>query len=97
MQTRLQAIDNSGARNVQCIKALKGFNRTFAFSGDYILVSVKELKLKRKVKVGEVHLGVVARTKKESKFKDGYLSKFGSNSVILLNKKKRVVGTRLYG
>ena len=97
VQTKLKTIDNSGARYVQCIKALGGFNRTFAYSGDYILVSIKELKLIRKVKTGEIYLGIVARTKKESTFKDGSLSKFGSNSIILLNKKKRVLGTRLFG
>ena len=97
VQTKLNAIDNSGARYVQCIRALNGFNRTFAYNGDFIMVSIKELKLIRKVKRGEVHLGVVARTKKESKFKDGSFSKFNSNSIILLNKKKRVLGTRLFG
>lgn len=97
VQTKLKTIDNSGARYVQCIKALGGFNRTFAYSGDYILVSIKELKLIRKVKTGEIYLGVVARTRKESIFKDGSSSKFGSNSIILLNKKKRVLGTRLFG
>ncbi len=90
-------MDNSGARKVQCIKALNGFNRTYAFCGDFIIISIKELRLIRKVKVGEIHLGLVARAKKESKFKDGSLSKFNSNSLIILNKKKRVLGTRLFG
>jgi large subunit ribosomal protein L14 len=97
VQTKLKTIDNSGARYVQCIKALGGYNRTYAFCGDFIIVSIKELRLIRKVKVGEIHLGIVARTKKESLFKDGSLSKFNSNSIILLNKKKRVLGTRLFG
>jgi large subunit ribosomal protein L14 len=97
VQTKLKTIDNSGARYVQCIKTLGGFNRSIAHNGDYILVSIKELKLIRKVKVGEIYLGIVARTKKESSFKDGSSSKFGSNSIILLNKKKRVLGTRLFG
>ena len=97
VQSKLQAIDNSGARYVQCIKALGGFNRSFSYSGDYILVSIKELKLIRKVKTGEIYLGIITRTKKESKYKDGSLSKFGSNSIVLLNKKKRVLGTRLFG
>ena len=51
----------------------------------------------RKVKVGEIHLGVISRTKKETKFLDGSLSKFNSNSLIVVNKKKRVLGTRLFG
>lgn len=97
MQTKLKAADNSGARIVQCIKTLQGFNRTFAYGGDFILISIKKLRLIRKVKVGEVHLGIVSRTKKEQQFLDGSLSKFHSNSVIILNKKKRIIGTRLFG
>lgn len=97
VQTRLKAADNSGAKFVQCIKALQGFNRTYAYNGDFILVSIKKLRLIRKVKVGEIHLGVVARTKKESVFLDGSLSKFNTNSLIILNKKKRVLGTRIFG
>ena len=69
VQTKLKTMDNSGARKVQCIKALNGFNRTYAFCGDFIIISIKELRLIRKVKVGEIHLGLVARAKKESKFK----------------------------
>jgi len=97
MQTKLKATDNSGARIVQCIKTLKGFNRTYAFGGDFILISIKKLRLIRKVKVGEVHLAVISRTAKESRYKDGSLSKFKNNAVIVLNKKKRVLGTRLFG
>jgi large subunit ribosomal protein L14 len=97
VQTKLKAADNSGARFVQCIKALKGFNRTYAFCGDFILISIKKLRLIRKVKVGEIHLGVVSRTVKETRFLDGSLSKFNTNSVIILNKKKRILGTRLFG
>jgi len=97
VQTKLQAIDNSGARYVQCIRTLGGFNRTFSYDGDLILVTVKELKLVRKVKRGEIHLGVIARSKKPTLYKDGSSSKFGTNSIILLNKKKRMLGTRLFG
>lgn len=97
MQSKLKATDNSGARIVQCIKTLKGFNRVYAFGGDFILVSIKKLRLIRKVKVGEIHLGVISRTVKETKYRDGSLSKFKTNAVIILNKKKRVLGTRLFG
>lgn len=97
VQTKLKAADNSGARIVQCIKALQGFNRKYAYSGDFILVSIKQLRLIRKVKVGEIHLGVISRTTKEVNFLDGSLSKFNMNSLIILNKKKRVLGTRLFG
>jgi len=96
-ETKLKTIDNSGARITQCIHTYKGFNRTYAFCGDFIALSIKKLRLIRKVKVGEIHLGLITRTKKESRFKDGSFSKFNSNSVIILNKKKRVLGTRLFG
>lgn len=97
VQTKLKAADNSGASLVQCIKALQGFNRTYSFNGNFILISIKKLRLIRKVKVGEIHLGVISRTSKETCFLDGSLSKFNSNSLIILNKKRRVLGTRLFG
>jgi large subunit ribosomal protein L14 len=96
-QSKLKTLDNSGARYVKCIKTLSGFNRRYAYNGDFILVTVKELRLIRKVRKGEVHLGLIGRTKKESVYKDGSLSKFTSNSIVVLNKKKRVLGTRLFG
>jgi len=97
MGTQLKAMDNSGARIVECVKALGGFNRKTSYSGDLILVSIKSLRLIRKVKTGEMYLGLIGRTKKENHFKDGTYSSFGSNSVILLNKKKKVLGTRIFG
>ena len=97
VQTKLKAADNSGARTVQCIKALKGFNRTYAYGGDFILISIKALRLIRKVKVGEIHLAVVSRTSKETQYLDGTVSKFTLNSLIVLNKKRRILGTRLFG
>lgn len=97
VQTKLKAADNSGASIVQCIKTLQGYNRSIAFSGDFILISVKKLRLIRKVKQGEIHLGVISRTSKETLFLDGSFSKFNTNSVIILNKKKRIIGTRLFG
>lgn len=97
LRSIVKTIDNSGARYIRCIKTLKGFNRVYAYGGDFILGSIRELRLIRKVKVGEIHLGLVVRTKKETVFKDGSLSKFKNNSIIVLNKKKRVLGTRLFG
>jgi len=97
MQTQLKTMDNSGAQIVECIKALGGYNRTTSYSGDIILISIKSLRLVRKVKTGEMYLGLITRTKKKTIFKDGSNSKFGSNSIILLNNKKRVLGTRIFG
>ena len=97
MQTKLKATDNSGARFVRCIKTYRGFNRTYAYGGDFILVAIKHLRLMRKVRIGETHLGIVSRTTKETNFLDGSLSKFNKNCLIVLSKKKRVLGTRLFG
>lgn len=97
MQTVLVAADNSGARYVQCIKALGGFNRVYSYCGDIIKVSVKKLKLIRKVKKGELYLGLIARTTKNIVIKDGSNSKFNQNAVILLNAKKKAIGTRIFG
>ena len=97
MQTVLLAADNSGARYVQCIKALGGYNRTYSYCGDIIKVSIKKLKLIRKVKKGELYFGLIARTIKNSVSKDGSHSKFNQNAVILLNIKKKAIGTRIFG
>jgi large subunit ribosomal protein L14 len=95
-QTNLKAVDNSGARFVRCIKILKGFKGAIGKPGDIILVSIRDLRLARKVKKGEIHFGVIVRTSKESNYKDGSLTKFKTNSVILLNKKRRILGTRIF-
>lgn len=97
VQTILKAADNSGTNLAQCIKTLQGFNRIYSYCGNFILISVKKLRLIRKVKVGEIHLGVISRTVKETVFLDGSLSKFNFNSLIVLNKKHRILGTRLFG
>jgi large subunit ribosomal protein L14 len=97
VKTRLKVADNSGADLVRCIKTLGGFNRSKAYEGDFVLVSIKSLRLARKVKTGEMHYGIIVRTSKESHFKDGSFSKFRTNSVVLLSKKRRIIGTRLFG
>jgi len=97
VQSWLKTMDNSGARYIECIKTLGGYNRKFSFPGDFILISVKQLRLIRKVKVGQIHLAVITRARKESKFADGSYSKNETNVALILNKKKRVVGTRVFG
>jgi large subunit ribosomal protein L14 len=97
MQSQLLAADNSGARYVQCIKTLKGFNRKTSYCGDIIKVSVKKLKLIRKVKKGQMYLALIARTKKAIIKKDGLKTKFGINAAILLTNKKKILGTRIFG
>ena len=96
-QTKLIAADNSGARFLRCIKVLKGFKNTYGYSGDIVLVSIRKLRLVRKVQVGEMYFGVIIRTSKESIYKDGSYSSFKSNALVLLNKKKRILSTRIFG
>ncbi len=97
VQTWLKTSDNSGARSAECIKTLGGFFRRFSYPGDIILVSIKQLRFFRKVKVGQIYLALVIRTRKESSYKDGSFSRFESNAVFLLNRKKRILGTRFFG
>jgi len=97
VQSWLKTRDNSGARLVECIRTLGGFNRTFAYPGDYILVSIKRLRLLRKVKVGQIHLALITRARKNVRFIDGTSSACENNVVLLINRKKRVLGTRFFG
>jgi len=97
VQSWLRTMDNSGARYVECIKTFGGFNRKIAYPGDFILVSIKQLKLIRKVRVGQTQLAVITRARKETRFLDGSSSKAENNVILVLNKKKRIIGTRIFG
>ena len=90
-------MDNSGASYVECIKTLGGFNRKFSYPGDFILVSIKSLRLIRKVRVGQIHLALITRARKECRYLDGSTSAAENNVVLIVNKKKRVIGTRVFG
>jgi ribosomal protein L14 len=79
------------------MKTLGGGQRTVSYPGDLILVSIKRLRLLRKVKVGEVHLALLTRTRKTQQFRDGTQSSSEKNVVLLRNRKKRVLGTRFFG
>ncbi len=97
MQTRLDVADNSGAKQVQCIKVLGGSKRRVASLGDIIVVSIKETTPHGKVKKGEVKKALIVRIRKEYKRKDGSSIRFDSNAVVLLNDKKEMIGTRVFG
>jgi large subunit ribosomal protein L14 len=97
MQTMLDAADNSGARQVQCIKVLGGSHRRYAGIGDVIKVSVKEAIPRGKVKKGEVYNAVVVRTRKGVRRKDGSLIRFDGNAAVLLNARLEPIGTRIFG
>lgn len=96
-QTVLQVADNSGARQVQCIKVLGGSKRRYAGIGDIIKVSVKDAIPRGKVKKGEVMNAVVVRTRKGVRRSDGSVIRFDTNAVVLLNTQDQPVGTRIFG
>lgn len=97
MQTRLEVADNSGARQVQCIKVLGGSHRNVAGIGDIIVVSVKDAIPRGKVKKGDVHRAVIVRTSKEVKREDGSAIRFDKNAAVLINKQNEPIGTRIFG
>jgi large subunit ribosomal protein L14 len=98
-QTKLNVSDNSGAKHVKCIKVLGGFKRKFAYLGNTIVVSIKELKkgVNSKVKKGDVHKALIIRTKTCKKKKDGSVFFFFENSVCLLNKQLKPIASRIIG
>ena len=97
MQTLLGAADNSGAREVQCIKVLGGSKRRYAGIGDIIKVSVKDAIPRGRVKKGEVYNAVVVRTKRGVRRPDGSLIRFDGNAAVLLNNNLQPIGTRVFG
>ena len=97
MQTTLSAADNSGAREVQCIKVLGGSRRRYARIGDIIKVSVKDAIPRGRVKKGEVYNAVVVRSAKGVRRADGSVIRFDNNAAVLLNNKLEPVGTRIFG
>lgn len=97
MQTRLKVADNSGAREVMCIKVLGGSHRRYARIGDIIKVSIKEASPQGKVKKGDVHNAVVVRTASGVRRSDGSLIRFDDNAVVLLTPQFQPVGTRIFG
>ena len=97
MQSRLDVADNSGAKEVMCIKVLGGSKRKTAGVGDVIVVSVKDAIPRGKVKKGDVHRAVIVRTKFDVKRPDGSVIRFDKNAAVLLNKQNEPIGTRIFG
>ena len=97
MQTILTAADNSGAKQLMCIKVLGGSKRKYASVGDVIVVSVKEALPQSRVKKGDVKRAVVVRTRKEIRRADGSYIKFDVNSAVIINDANEPVGTRIFG
>tara|TARA_Y100001970_G_C14220321_1_gene852259 strand:+ start:2225 stop:2593 length:369 start_codon:yes stop_codon:yes gene_type:complete len=96
-ETRLTVADNTGAKEVLCIKVLGGSKKRYARVGDLIVVTIKKSIPSANLKKGEVHKAVVVRTKKESKRKDGSYIRFDDNAVVIVNDNKEPRGTRVFG
>jgi len=97
MQSRLNVADNSGARNVMCIKVLGGSHKRYAKIGDIIKVSIKDAIPRGKVKKGDVYNAVVVRTRKGVRRPDGSCIRFDGNAAVLLNANLQPIGTRIFG
>lgn len=96
-ESRLRVADNSGAKEVLCIRVLGGTGRRYASVGDKIVVSVKAAIPGSNVKKGSVSKAVVVRVKKEVRRPDGSYIRFDENSCVLLNNNDEPRGTRIFG
>ena len=97
MQSILDVADNTGARAVMCIKVLGGSKRRYASIGDLIKVSVKDAAPRGRVKKGEIYDAVVVRTRKGVRRSDGSVIRFDENAAVLLDNKRELLGTRVFG
>jgi len=96
-ESRLKVADNTGAKEVLCIRVLGGTKRRYASVGDKIVVSVKNATPSGNVKKGQVSTAVVVRTKKEVRRPDGSYIRFDDNACVLLNAQGEMRGTRVFG
>lgn len=96
-ESRLRVADNSGAKEVLCIRVLGGTKRRYASVGDKIVVTVKSAMPSGAVKKGAVATAVVVRTKKEVRRPDGSYIRFDDNACVILNQAGEMRGTRIFG
>jgi large subunit ribosomal protein L14 len=96
-ESRLTVADNSGAKEVLCIRVLGGTRKRYASIGDRIIVTVKNALPSGNIKKGTVAKAVVVRTKKEIRRNDGSYIRFDDNAVVLLNNAGEMIGTRIFG
>ena len=96
-ESRLNVADNSGAKEVLCIRVLGGTGKRYASVGDKIVVTVKSAIPSGETKKGTVSKAVVVRTKKEIRRNDGSYIRFDDNAVVLLNTAGEMRGTRIFG
>jgi large subunit ribosomal protein L14 len=95
--TWLNVADNTGARQVRCIKVMGGTKRRYAHLGDMIVVSVKDVAPGGTVKKGDVARAVVVRVRKETRRKDGSYIRFDDNAAVLIDNQGEPRGTRIFG
>ncbi len=96
-ESRLNVADNSGAKEVLCIRVLGGTKKRYASVGDTIVVTVKSAISSSSLKKGTVSKAVIVRTKKEVRRKDGSYIRFEDNAAVLLNTNNEPRGTRIFG
>lgn len=96
-ESRLSVADNSGAKEVLCIRVLGGTGKRYASVGDKIVVTVKSALSSSNLKKGTVSKAVIVRTKKEVRRKDGSYIRFEDNAAVLLNQNDEPRGTRIFG
>ncbi len=96
-QTRLKVADNTGAREIMCIRVMGSSNRRYAAIGDMIVAAVKQALPNNPVKKGEVVKAVVVRTRKELRRRDGSYVRFDDNAAVLIDKDNNPRGTRIFG
>jgi large subunit ribosomal protein L14 len=96
-ESRLAVADNSGAKEVLCIRVLGGTKKRYASLGDKIVVTVKNALPSGNIKKGTVAKAVIVRTRKENRRPDGSYIRFDDNAVVLLNAGGEMIGTRIFG
>jgi large subunit ribosomal protein L14 len=96
-ETMLTVADNSGAKQAKCFRVLGGSKRRYAYLGDVVVCAVKQAIPGGTVKKGDVVKGVVVRTRKEQRRRDGSYIRFDENAVVLINEKHEPIGTRIFG
>lgn len=97
VQTRLNIADNSGAKEVMCIRVLGGTRRRYASIGDVIVVAVKTAIPNGKIKKGTVQKAVIVRTVHDVRRKDGSVIRFSDNAAVIINENREPRGTRIFG
>jgi large subunit ribosomal protein L14 len=96
-ETKLDVADNSGAKEVECVKVLGGSRRRYASIGDEIIVAVQRALPKSQVNPGDVERAVVVRTRKEVAREDGTYIRFDDNAAVLVDDQGQPKGTRVFG